>query len=69
MWSGTAASFEEARAEFEAAWRMFLSNRTEADFQEWRDQRDWTDRNTPFGRPANISGRRATASESRAAGT
>jgi hypothetical protein len=27
-----------------AAWRMFLPNRTEADFQAWRDQRDWTER-------------------------
>jgi hypothetical protein len=42
--SGTAASLDEARAEFEAAWKLFLSNRTEADFQEWRDQRDWTAR-------------------------
>ena len=42
--SGTADSFEEARTEFEAAWKVFLSNRTEADFQEWRDQRDWTER-------------------------
>jgi hypothetical protein len=42
--SGTAKSLDEARAEFEAAWRIFLSNRTEADFQEWRDQRDWTER-------------------------
>lgn len=40
--SGTAASFAEARADFESAWEIFLSNRTEADFQEWRDQRDWT---------------------------
>jgi hypothetical protein len=23
---------------------VFLSNRTEADFQAWRDQRDWTAR-------------------------
>jgi hypothetical protein len=22
--------------------RVFLAKRTEADFQEWRDQRDWT---------------------------
>jgi hypothetical protein len=36
---GTAASFDEARAAFEAAWRVFLSKRTEADFQEWREQR------------------------------
>ena len=26
------------------AWRVFLSKRTETDFQEWRDQRDWTAR-------------------------
>jgi hypothetical protein len=42
--SGTAASLDEARTEFEAAWKVFLSNRTEADFQEWRDQRDRTAR-------------------------
>jgi len=42
--SGTAATFDQARAGFEAAWRVFLSNRTEADFQEWRDQRDRTAR-------------------------
>jgi hypothetical protein len=41
---GTAATFDEARADFEAAWRVFLSKRTEVDFQEWRDQRDWTAR-------------------------
>jgi hypothetical protein len=40
--SGTAASFEEARSAFETAWRVFLSNRTEADFQKWRDQQAWT---------------------------
>jgi len=28
--SGTAETFDQARADFEAAWRMFLSNRTEA---------------------------------------
>jgi hypothetical protein len=37
-------SFEEARADFEAAWQVFLSKRTEADFQAWLDQRDWTAR-------------------------
>jgi hypothetical protein len=31
--SDTAAVFEEARADFEAAWQVFLSNRTEADFR------------------------------------
>jgi hypothetical protein len=29
-------------ADFEAEWRVFLSKRTEADFQAWRDDRDWT---------------------------
>jgi hypothetical protein len=42
--SDTAATFEDARADFESAWRVFLSNRTEADFKKWRDERDWTDR-------------------------
>jgi hypothetical protein len=37
---GTAATFYQARADFEAAWRIFLSNRSEADFQAWRDA-DW----------------------------
>ena len=27
---------------FEAALRTFVVKRTEADFQAWRDQRDWT---------------------------
>ena len=39
--SGTAATFDHARADFETAWRVFLSNRTSADFQAWRDNRDW----------------------------
>ena len=42
--NGTAATFDQARADFEKAWRVFLSKRTEADFQAWRDQRDWTAR-------------------------
>jgi hypothetical protein len=42
--SGTAETFDQARAEFEEAWRVFLSKRTEADFQAWRDQHDWTER-------------------------
>jgi hypothetical protein len=42
--NGTAATFDLARADFERACRVFLSNRTEADFQAWRDQRDWTER-------------------------
>jgi hypothetical protein len=40
--SGTAATFDDARADFESAWRVFLSKRTEADFQAWRDQEAWT---------------------------
>jgi hypothetical protein len=39
---GTAATFEDARAAFERAWGVFLAKRTEADFQEWRDQQAWT---------------------------
>jgi hypothetical protein len=39
---GTAASFEAARAAFEAAWRDYLPKRTEADFEAWRDQEAWT---------------------------
>jgi hypothetical protein len=41
---GTAATFDKARADFAAAWRIFLSKRTEADFEAWRDARDWTER-------------------------
>jgi hypothetical protein len=39
-----AETFDHARERFEAAWRLFLAKRTEADFQAWRDQRDWTER-------------------------
>lgn len=42
--SGTAATFQQARRAFEAAWLAFLSKRTQADFEEWRQQRDWTAR-------------------------
>jgi hypothetical protein len=42
--NGTAATFDQARSDFKAAWKVFLANRTEADFQAWRDQRDWTAR-------------------------
>jgi hypothetical protein len=42
--NGTALTFEEARDMFEEAWKIFLSNRTEPDFQQWRDQRDFTAR-------------------------
>jgi hypothetical protein len=39
--AGTAGSFEQAREAFERAWQVFLAKRTEADFQAWRDHRDW----------------------------
>jgi hypothetical protein len=42
--NGSAADFEAARANFEVAWRRLLSRRTEADFQAWRDAREWTER-------------------------
>jgi hypothetical protein len=34
--------FEQARARFEAAWRLIRPTVSDANFQEWRDQRDWT---------------------------
>jgi hypothetical protein len=40
--SGSAATLEIARAEFEAAWQL-LSRRTEADFQAWRDDQAGTE--------------------------
>jgi hypothetical protein len=40
--SGTAADFETARAKFGAAWEEYLPTCSEADFEKWRDQRDFT---------------------------
>ena len=40
--TGAAASFDEARDAFEAAWRVFLAARTEDDFAAWRYSRDFT---------------------------
>jgi hypothetical protein len=40
--AGSAPDFERASADFEAAWRIFSAERTEADYQAWRDHRDWT---------------------------
>ena len=37
--SGTSAAFDQARAKFAKAWKIFFANRTVADFQAWRDQR------------------------------
>jgi hypothetical protein len=39
---GTSATFEIARAEFEATWREYLPTCTQADFAEYRRQRAWT---------------------------
>ena len=41
---GTAPTFDQARPDFEVAWRAFSAKRSEADYQAWRDQRDWTTR-------------------------
>jgi hypothetical protein len=41
---GTAPTFDQARADFEVAWQTFSAKRTDADYQAWRDQRDWTAR-------------------------
>ena len=40
--NGSAATFDDAREAFEAAWRTFLARRTESDFQAWREQQTWT---------------------------
>jgi len=42
--NGTAAYFGQARNCFELAWQRILATLTEANFQEWRDQRDRTAR-------------------------
>ena len=34
-------TFEAARAAFEAAWRDYLPKRTDADFEEWRQDAAW----------------------------
>jgi hypothetical protein len=40
--SGTAPNFKAARRDFDAAWRVMLPKLTEADFEAWRQQRDYT---------------------------
>src|SRR5258705_10276682 len=37
--SGTAATFDQARAEFGEAWPVFLAKRTDADFEAFRQHR------------------------------
>jgi len=46
---GVAASFDQARAAFDAAWQDCLPNRTEAGFQAWRDQQAGTARKYALG--------------------
>ncbi|MBR0871383.1 hypothetical protein JQ633_13530 [Bradyrhizobium tropiciagri] len=42
--AGSAETFDAARAAFEAAWQILLPQLTEDAFQQWRHQRDWTER-------------------------
>ena len=37
--SGKSRRFDQARADFEGAWRAFSSKRTEADYQAWESTR------------------------------
>lgn len=39
---GSAPTLDQARADFEEAWQVFLSNRTETDFTEWREAQAFT---------------------------
>ena len=40
----TAQRHRTKRADFEVAWQVFSARRSPADYQTWRDQRDWTAR-------------------------
>lgn len=40
--SGIAETFDQARADFQAAWGKLVGTRMEADFEAWRRERDWT---------------------------
>jgi hypothetical protein len=39
---GTAADFDQARSQFEAAWRKLRPNYTDVDFTDYRRARAWT---------------------------
>ena len=41
---GPAQRHRTKRADFEVAWQVFSARRSPADYQAWRDQRDWTAR-------------------------
>src|SRR6266436_1231345 len=51
--NGTAATFDEARTDFEGAWREFLLRRTEADFQAGVIRGIGPQGSTPCGTRAN----------------
>src|ERR1700674_5554951 len=40
--SCVAETFEKVRADFQTAWQELAATRTEADYEAWRRQRDWT---------------------------
>jgi len=39
---GIAETFDEARAAFQFAWQDLVATLSEADYEAWRRQRDWT---------------------------
>jgi hypothetical protein len=41
---GNAGTFEEAEAKFKTAWLKFAASRSQDDFEEWREQQEWTAR-------------------------
>ncbi|MBR0916523.1 hypothetical protein [Bradyrhizobium japonicum] len=40
--SGIIATFKEASDAFQRAWQELAASCTEADYEAWREQRDWT---------------------------
>jgi hypothetical protein len=57
--NGTAATFDQARVGFEAAWRALLPTLSEADFDRWREARDGPSVNTRNGSAAKSCRRRS----------
>lgn len=43
MTTGTAVDFAEAREMFDRAWKALHPQKSETDYQEWRDHRDFTE--------------------------
>ena len=41
---GAAETLDQAKADFEKGWAVFLAKRTASDFQEWHDQQESTER-------------------------